>query len=240
MIKKNLSGLILLTLVFQCSFAFAEIIEDDTAAQAFAGKTFTKPEYKKEIIEDEAAANLKSRNLSKPLFKLVLVEDEGLKNNTNFKNCTKPAVHHRLIDDNAQIVKISLHSINPITTKDGLKLGQKVMFQVSKDIYKNDKIFIKEGTPITAFVEMIAQAGRCGDPDEIELGRFSTQDVNGNLIDLDGIIRKQGADRGKWARSLYLIGINVPYPCAPLALFYFLKGGKTKIKQNEIFKLYYE
>lgn len=241
MIKKSLSGIILFSvLLIKLPFAFAEIIEDDTAKQAFAGKTFIKPEPKKEIIEDDTAANLKSRHLAKPVFKVVLVEDEYLKNDISLKNCTKPAVHHKIIDENAQIIKISLQSINLITTNDGLKLGQKVAFKVSKDVYKDGKIFIKEGTPITAFVELVSQAGRCGDPDEIELGRFSTQDVNQNPIDLDGIIRKQGADRGKWARSLYCIGRSAPYPCAPLMLVYFVKGGKTKIRPNDTFELYYE
>lgn len=239
MIKKYLSGFILLSLLLLNLPVFAEIIEDEVAKEAFAGKTFTKPEYKKEIITDNDEIALKNKNLSKPQFKNVTFEDDSSKNDPHLQNCIKPAVHYKLIDENAEIVKIPIHSAKLIKPKDDIKIGQTLIFTVSKDVFKDGKIFIKQNTPVNAYVELISKAARFGDPDEIELGRFSAKDINGNTIDLDGTIRKQGADRGKWAKPLYYAGATVPFG-APLMLFYFVKGGKVKITQGETFELYYE
>ena len=241
MIKKYLSGFILANiLLLHSTIVFAEIIVDDVAKKAFEGKVFVKPEYKKEIITDYAENDLKNQNLTKPAFKKVILEDDLIKNNPNLTNAVKPVANYKLIDENAQVIKIPIHSLSYITSKNDVKLGQTVTFETTEDIYKNNKLFIRQKTPVTAYVELITKAGRYGDPDEIELGRFCTKDINNNAVEIDGTIRKQGADRGKWAKPLYYIGISAPFPCAPLMLFYFVKGGKSKIKETEVFKLYYE
>lgn len=241
MIKKFMSGAILFNMIFfQCNFACSQMIEDDVAIQSFQGKNVSKPVFEKEIIEDETAVDLKGKNLTRPAYKKVLVEDEVIKNNTDIQSFTKSAVHYKIIDENAELVSVPVCAANLITTKNGLKIGQKVIFKVSKDVYKNGEIFIKEGTLVNAFIELISESGRYGDPDEIELGRFSTKDVKGNPLELSGIVRKQGADRGKWAKPLYYAGLSVPLFGAPLLLCYFVKGGKTNIKPEQNFELYYE
>lgn len=238
MLKRSFAIVFLANIIFfHLNFAFAQIIEDDIAMQAFKGQNLSKPVYKKEIIEDDAVRDFKGKKLTKPTCKKILIEDKVF---VDIKTCSKKAVHYKLIDENAEIVKIPVCAINLITTKDGLKNGQKVEFKVSKDVYKNGKIFIQKDTPVNAIIELISKAERYGDPDEIELGRLSTKDVHGNSINLDGTIRKQGADRGKWVKPLYYAAVNMPYPCLPLIVFYFVKGGQTQIKPEQKFELYYE
>jgi len=241
MIKKFLSGSILFNMMFfQCNFAFSQIIEDDFAKQAFKGQNLAKPVCKKEIIEDEAVLELKDKTLIRPSYQKVLIEDKIIENTAELKASINPAVHYKLIDENAEVVRIPVCAINLITTKDSLKIGQNIYFKVSNDVYKNGEIFIKNGTTVNAFIELISKATYFGDPDEIELGRFSTKDVKGNTVELVGTVTKQGADRGKWAKPLYYAGLSVPLFGAPLLLCYFVKGGKTSIKPEQNFELYYE
>ncbi len=230
MIKKKLSCFVLLIIIlFQYSCAVAQVIEDGVALQAFKGQNLSRPACKKQVIEDESIQDLKDKKFVKAVFnKDIIVENDYIKEQEIVRY--KPS--YKLIDENAEIVRIFVSAVNLITTKDGLKLGQKVNFKVSKDIYKNEVIFIKKDTSVEAFIELISAAGRCGDPDEIEIGRFSTKDINGNIINLTGTIRKQGADRGIWVRPLYNTGYG--------AIFYFVKGGKTRIKPEQNFELYYE
>lgn len=241
MIQKFLSGAILFNMIFfQSTVVLSQIIEDEVAIQAFQGQNLSKPVFKKETIEDETALELKDKNLTRPVYKKVLVEDEIIKNDTSVQACTKPAVHYKLIDENAELIRVFVYATKLITTKNLLTIGQKVDFKVSKDVCKKGEVFIKEGTPVNAFIELISESGRYGDPDEIELGRFSTKDAKGNPVELSGTIRKQGANRGKWAKPLYYAGLSVPLFGAPLLLCYFVKGGKTNIKPDQNFELYYE
>ena len=184
--------------------------------------------------------NFKDKKLEIPVYKKVLLEDEVVKNDSKIQSCTKSAVHYKLIDENAEIVKVFVCSTNVITTKNSLKIGQNLDFKVVKDVYKNGVIFIKKDTPVNAFIELISKADRYGDPDEIEVGRFSTKDATGNSVELVGTVRKQGANRGKWAKPLYYAGLSVPLFGTPLLLCYFVKGGKTCIKTEQNFELYYE
>lgn len=229
MTKKILFYIFLIFILFDYSYAFAEIIEDDVVLPSLKGQVLSKPNCGKISIKDEALKDLKNEKFVKPAFKQELIEENlYLKEQEIVKNIPS----YKLIDENAEVVKVSIHSVNLITTKDGLKIGQKVEFKVAKDVYKNDKIFIKKDTPIDAFIELISKAGRFGEPDEIEIGRFFTKDVKNNPVELVGTVRKQGADRGIWVRPLYNTGYG--------AIFYFVKGGRTKIKPEHNFELYYE
>lgn len=241
MVKRSCSFLVLFCLIFfQSILAIAEVIEDDVVSQSFKGQSLSKPVYKREIIEDEVVKDLQNKNLTRPEYKKTVFDDEIIKNDVSVKACTKPAVHYKLIDENAEIVRISMSPATLITTKNGLKIGQQVSFIILKDVYKNGELFIKKDTSVNAFIELISKAERYGDPDEIELGRFSTKDIKGNIVELDGTIRKQGANRAKWVKPLYYIGASAPIPCAPLMVFYFVKGGKTKIAPEQSFELYYQ
>lgn len=241
MIKKSLSFIILLNIILlQCGFAFSQIIEDDVAIKSFQGQNLSKTVYKKEIIEDEAVLDFKDKNLSKPELKKVLLEDKFVENQSDIKKCVKQAVYYKVIDESVEVISIPICAIKLITTNEGLKIGQKVDFKISKDVYKNGEIFIKKDASVNAFIELISEAASYGDPDEIEIGRFSTIDTKGNSVNLAGIVKKQGANRAIWAKPLYYAGLSAPIFGAPLLLCYFVKGGKTHIKPEQIFQLYYE
>lgn len=264
MIKKFFS-LVILTGIISLQLgvvAFSDVIEDDVAAQAFNGKSLFKPACSIEIIEDGLAKDLQGKSLSvpankpgiieddiankafqglvlsKPIPKSVLIEDEVAKN-LGAENLARPQLKCKLIDENAEIVKVSVYVVNSITAED-LQIGQNINFKIKEDVSRNGKIFIKKDTSVTAFIENIAKVEKYGDPEEIEAGRFITTDVDGNIVSLSGIVRKQGANRAKWAKPIFWAGYcTLPFG-APLMLTYFVKGGKAKITPKQNYKLYYE
>jgi hypothetical protein len=264
--KKFIGYLILFSVLSShAAFCFAEVIEDRVVLEGFAGKTFSKPTYsptliqdenltdlksvnlkketyKPQFFEDEAVPVLKAKNYSKPTYQLVLIQDNVTPlNDPKFKGLSRPkvALHYRMIDGNADVAKIAFHSVGHITTKEDLNVGDKVSFQVKGDVLRDGDVFIKDGTLITGSIELISKAAYYGDPDEIEIANLTTKDAKGNLIELEGVIRKQGADRGKWVRPLYNAGVSVPVYGAPLMAFYFVKGGKVKLTPKQEFVFYY-
>jgi len=239
--KKILSGAILLNF-FACNFGTAQIIEDEVAQQAFAGKNLTRPVYQKPLIEDGVVQQaFEGKTFYRPGFKAIMHEDKYINDKFVGKKYEKPAVHYKIIDENSQIVKISVHSAKVIDLKkEPVKLNQRLDFRVVEDVYRGGEIFIKKDTPVNAVVELVSKSDRFGDPQELELGRFSIKDVKGAVIELDGCIRKEGANRGKWAKPLYYAGLSASVFGTPLLLCYFVKGGKVKISPAQKFDFYYE
>ncbi|MDD3419447.1 MAG: hypothetical protein PHE78_02480 [Candidatus Gastranaerophilales bacterium] len=99
---------------------------------------------------------------------------------------------------------------------------------------------MEKGTEFSGIVENITPPERFGDPSEIEIGNIKSKDTKGNIIELDGQVRKEGTNRAKWVKPLYYIGINGGVFGAPLMAFYFVKGGKAELKTQDEFFFYYE
>lgn len=212
--------------------AFAEVIEDDIAMSSFQGKNFQKPLLPMVYIEDDTAESLQGKTFKKTVYKHELLADTIPDEYLNGRVLSKQKPVCKMIDENAEIIKVSIHPVKAITTKEGLKITDTVYFAVSKDVYNKEELFIKKDSPVSGFIELISPAERFGEPDEIELSRFLTADTKGNKIVLVGNVRKQGADRGLWVRPLYNTGYGMP--------FALVKGGRAKIKTTDEFELYYE
>jgi len=242
MIKKAFSAVLLLNiLALQSGFAFAQIIEDDVAIQSFKGQKFVKPVCVKQIQRDEAFLESNSGKQPKPVFKLILQEDTFIKEQPPAIISAKHVVHYKIIDENAEIVKISVCSARDINLKkEPLKVNQLLDFKVADDVCRGGEIFIKKDTTVNAVVELVSKSDKFGDPQELELGQLWTKDIKGNMIELEGTIRKEGANRGKWAKPLYYAGGYVPIFGAPFLLCYFVKGGKVKLSPKQKFDFYYE
>lgn len=69
------------------------------------------------------------------------------------------------------------------TKKDNMvEVGDILEFKTVRDAEKNDKLFIKEGTPVYGFVGNVHENGFAGDMAEIVIEKFKTTDVNGKIV----------------------------------------------------------
>lgn len=220
----------------------AEGIIEDTAIQVFEGKNLSKYEYKNEIIEDEI--NEKAFN-GTPLEKTepcdIIIDDGEVQDAFYAKqDPEKIEPQQKLIQDYAESQDVVVSSVNYLVAKKGLYEGQKVKFAVVYDVYKDGELFIKNETPVTAYIETITKSSFLGDPSQIIVGRFVTKDINGKEVELSGEVLKNGANRAYWVRPLVITGYLLPVVGSPLLLFFFVKGGRAKIKPKYKFTLYYE
>jgi len=72
------------------------------------------------------------------------------------------------------------------TQKDGnVELGDTLRFRAYKDVYVDDNLYIKKGTPVYAFVGYVHPNGWGGDSAEIKLERFKTKTANGKNITIN-------------------------------------------------------
>lgn len=240
--KIFISALLFNIFMFQPIYALAEIIEDTTAPKNTKDLVFLKAEYESEVIEDECIKELKNKGYKKEKYQFVLIEDSIVQNDEDLhslKGLAKYNGAYKLIDEKAQITRIYVSSSELITATT-IKEGQTLKFIVTKDVYRDGKIFIKKGTPVNAILELVSKQTYFGDPAEIEVGRLVTNDINGKIINIEGTIRQEGANRAMWVKPLYYAGINVPYFGLLFYSLYFVKGGKAKIKPSKEFEFYYE
>lgn len=264
--KNFLSLAILISVIFsQCNLvAYADMIQDNVVEQSFKGQNLSKPVYKYNPIEDGLVQrSFQGQKILKPEFKSEPITDEissvdfsdaqlvKLKINSasiedvelirglTGKKITKPVFKYKLIDENAEVVRVNVSSVGALSTKKLLNEGLHVNFKVVSDVEKNGQLYIKKDTPVNGIIETITGASRGGDPAELIVGDFSTTDVNGSSVDLHGEIRKKGQNRAVWIRPLAFIGPYTIYG-APLKLLLLIKGGQANIKTNQSFALYQE
>lgn len=68
------------------------------------------------------------------------------------------------------------------THHDEIELGDYINFKIVKDVYVDNKLYLKKDTPITGFVEFFHENGWAGDSAEISFNKFRTRDVNGREV----------------------------------------------------------
>lgn len=68
------------------------------------------------------------------------------------------------------------------TCHDEIETGDKIKFTTINDVYKNNSLYIKAGTPVIGKVDYIDENGWVGDNAEILLKKFKTKDINGNSV----------------------------------------------------------
>lgn len=86
----------------------------------------------------------------------------------------------------AQKIPVRITPSQIISTKaDEVEIGDWLNFVVVSDVYLNNKIYIKKGTPIIGFVDFVHPNGWAGDNAEIKFKTFKTTDINKNLITIN-------------------------------------------------------
>lgn len=80
------------------------------------------------------------------------------------------------------------------TCYDDIEVGDKIKFITAKDIYKNNKLYIKKGTPIYGLVDYVSENGWSYDNAQIDFKKFKTKDIKGNIITISSPLSINGFD----------------------------------------------
>lgn len=155
-----------------------------------------------------------------------------------FNSSTKKLIEPEIIEEFTSEQEVKIYSdkkIMPITILkkvDGEKIlsqniliNDKVNFYVAKDVYKNDKIYIKKGEIVTGIVSKAeAVVPNISAPGELQIQNFQTKTVKGYTIKLYGKIENIGHEFGLIG---WLLGIGN----------YSTSG---YVKKNKIYTVYYK
>lgn len=127
-------------------------------------------------------------------------------------------------------IEIPIKISSPVTTKSMPEEGDFLDFVTTKDVKIGQKIYPK-GTIVNGRIEMVSMNFSLGVPADILISNFSL-----DKIPLKGEIKKIGANRSIWVKPCAYIGCL----CFGAGLLlYPIRGGHAKIKEKEIFTVYY-
>ncbi len=228
------------------------VFVDEAAAQL--PKDCKKPRYIPRQFVDIAFVNVNVDSVEKKAFTPVVFKDIPVKLGEEDKYFVKPVFSGRISVDNLIPVKVSPDAlIKPVSKPvpavvNGVKtnipqeyplVGTRVSFKIVEDVYKNGELFIKKGTDAYAIVGRSVPAMFGGASGEVQVDRFRTFDVDGNIVRLSGVIENEGFSTGYLTN---LIGMAlVPFTFGTSALLVFLVPGTSgAIKPELVYTLYYD
>lgn len=113
-----------------------------------------------------------------------------------------------------------------ISSKKSTSEGDKVRAKVWRDVYINNVVAIKAGTPILLRVSDVQHARVAGKKGELELRAVSVRAVDGSEVPLDGGYDKSGKSRVGLSVALFAL---VAWPLI------FIKGKQAKLEPGTIF-----
>ena len=228
------------------------VFVDEAAAQL--PKDCKKPRYIPRQFVDIAFVNVNVDSIEKKAFTPVVFKDIPVKLGEEDKYFVKPVFSGRISVDNLIPVRVSPDAlIKPVSKPvpavvNGVKtnipqeyplVGTRVSFKIVEDVYKNGELFIKKGTDAYAIVGRSVPAMFGGASGEVQVDRFRTFDVDGNIVRLSGVIENEGFSTGYLTN---LIGMAlVPFTFGTSALLVFLVPGTSgAIKPELVYTLYYD
>jgi len=133
-------------------------------------------------------------------------------------------------------VEINLEITEPISTggKNKAYEGQPVVFKVKKNVIYNGEVVVRQGTPVTAKIDIVSTRGVAGIPAEIQMKNFEIPNIKSSQL-VEPVI-KRGQNRTLWI--LPLKWALTPLP--PSGSFTNLViGGQANIKPRDTIKIYY-
>lgn len=84
---------------------------------------------------------------------------------------------------NAEKIPVKIAPTQVISThKDLIEVGDNINFEVVNDIFLNENLYIKKGTPIIGTIDFFHPNGWAGDNAEIKFVKFKTTDANNKEI----------------------------------------------------------
>lgn len=227
------------------------VFEDDSAS--VLSKDLKKPQYRPRLFVDKAFVNADVKNSSKKEYVPVVFKDTPLRFTEENKYFIKPVTDGHIDVDSHIKVKISpIAIVKPVTrlsfnVVDGRKyavytedplIGTRVAFKINEDVYKDGELFIKKDTNVYAMVGRSVPSMMGGTAGEIQVERFRTFDVDGNMVRLSGVIDSEGFSSG------YLTSL-IGYCLTPLTfgatalLPLLVPGTSGVIKPNKEYIIYY-
>lgn len=86
----------------------------------------------------------------------------------------------------AEKVPVKIAPTRVISThNDEVEIGDKINFEIAKDVYADKKLYIKQGTKIVGIVDYLTENGWVADNAEIQFKRFYTTDVDGKGVKIE-------------------------------------------------------
>lgn len=218
-LRKIFSTILLFNLIFCSNFCFSKQLFDDFLVEKL-DKNLKIIEKNKIVQQDFLLKNQKELkiklNKDNPEIEFIPKTDRKIqiKKDVNFSN----------------ISELKIKPVQEISTNNKFQEGDIVYFETIEDFEINNKTY-KSGTKLKARIETIAKNSFSGVPADIVVGNFSLDNIG-----FKGEILKTGANRALWVRPCYILTIG--FFGAGL-IFVFVKGGHAKIRQNEVFIIYY-
>lgn len=215
-LMKKLLALIFLVTFNGVALAFEPIVDD------FVNATLKG-------VESEKNADFSPKSLQKNIKKDSAIDRVIESSSPKKASITVTNVMVATVDSE---IPVFVSSPEAITTKKGAWEGKEIEFIVAKDIIKNDKVVIREGTKVTGRIELVTKNGPFGTPADLTLSNFVLPDGK----KLRGEIKVSGATRSYW---VYPAGyLTLPFFGAGAAVF-TIRGGHAKIKPGREFELAY-
>lgn len=112
----------------------------------------------------------------------------------------------------AEKIPVKITPIQVISTNhDEVEIGDWINFETVNDIYVNNELYIRKGSPILGFVEFLHPNGWGGDSAEIEFKTFETRDVNGkkNIINYPLMINGNNAKNNDMKQYIAMVFLNL-------------------------------
>src|SRR5574344_1270817 len=93
----------------------------------------------------------------------------------------------------AEKIPVKISPTQVISTHhDEIEVGDTINFEVAKDVFYNNHIYIKRGTPVIGFVSFIHENGWGSDSAEILIKNFCTKDISGKQLETDYVLNIKG------------------------------------------------
>lgn len=241
MLKKTLTLLICFNILILPGFC---TINDD-----FVEKTLSSNQKIKKVepptINDSFVERSIDKNLKIKKTNAIVITDTFAENNKKKNNHIKPIIDlkENVINSQKQItikkaptfnkedaLAIKIRIKKYFTTKQKLEEGDFIEFETISENKIENKIY-PTGTTVKARIETISYNKSYGVPSDVVVGSFSIDN-----IPLKGEISKTGANRTLWLYPVSYIG-TIFFGIGLLLLP--IRGGHAKIKQKQIFTVFY-
>ena len=165
-------------------------------------------------------------------FSAELIQDELATELLKGKHYEKPSTNTLYNYEDTRYKKIRLKIIADIKSEKDVYEGQTVYFESVDDVYLNKEKILSKGDFVPARVETIIKSGMNGIPASIIFSNFKINKIKNYQI--NDTYEVFGQDRSLWVFPLKWALTPLP-PTGSLTNF--IKGGRAKLKTNEIIEL---
>ncbi len=227
------------------------VFEDETADSL--SKELKKPKYISRNYVDIAFVNPVMVSGQKKSYVPLKLNDLPIRFSEEDKFFVKPVFNQNIAFDERIPVKVTAcEAIMPVnkvvktnikgktyyTNQESPLIGTRVKFKVKEDVYYKNELFIKKDTDVFAIVGRSVPSMLGGSSGEIQIDRFRTFDVDGNVVRLFGFVEKEGFST---AYLVYIAGLALaPFTFGASGLLvYMVPGLSAKISANSDYTLYY-